>query len=75
MAWAVAAAFLLWNALNLEISPERIARGLGRLGTVMSRAFPPDFSRAGLLASGVLESVEIATLATLFGVPACSRSP
>ena len=67
-AWAAAAAFLLWNAVSLDINPERIARGLGRLGTVMARAFPPDFSRTGLLASGVLESVEIATLATLFGV-------
>ena len=66
--WTAGAAFLVWNSLNLEINPDRIARGLGRLGTVMSRAFPPDFSRAGLLASGVLESVEIATLSTLFGV-------
>jgi phosphonate transport system permease protein len=66
--WAAAAAFLVWNAVSLEIEPARIARGLGRLGTVMARAFPPDFQRAGLLASGVLESMEIATLSTLFGV-------
>jgi phosphonate transport system permease protein len=66
--WVAGAAFLGWNALSLEVNPERIARGLGRLGTVTARAFPPDFSRAGLLAGGVLESVEIATLATLFGV-------
>jgi phosphonate transport system permease protein len=66
--WATAAAFLVWNAVSLEIEPARIARGLGRLGTVMARAFPPDFQRAGLLASGVLESMEIATLSTLFGV-------
>ena len=68
MAWAAAAAFLVWNAVNLEINPERIARGFGRLGTVMARAFPPDFHRVGLLVEGVLESIEIATLATLFGV-------
>jgi phosphonate transport system permease protein len=67
-AWTAGAAFLLWNAVSLEINPERIARGLGRLGTVMARAFPPDFSRTALLVSGVLESVEIATLSTLFGV-------
>jgi phosphonate transport system permease protein len=66
--WAVAAAFLAWNVVSLEINPDRIARGVGRLGTVMARAFPPDFHRVGLLASGVLESVEIATLSTLFGV-------
>ena len=66
--WTAAAAFLAWNVVSLEINPERIARGLGRLGVVLARAFPPDFHRFGLLAGGVLESIEIATLATLFGV-------
>jgi len=65
---ALAVAFLVWNAFNLEVNPERIARGLSRLGMVAARAFPPDFQRAGLLASGVLESIEIATLSTIFGV-------
>lgn len=66
--WTAAAAFLAWNVVSLEINPERIARGIGRLGLVLSRAFPPDFHRLGLLLSGVLESVEIATLSTLLGV-------
>ena len=66
--WPLAVAFLVWNAFNLEVNPERIARGLSRLGMVAARAFPPDFHRAGLLASGVLESIEIATLSTIFGV-------
>jgi phosphonate transport system permease protein len=68
VATAAGVAFLAWNALSLEVSPERIARGLARFGTVAARAFPPDFQRAGLLASGVLESLEIATLSTLLGV-------
>lgn len=67
-AWLAVTAFLVWNALSLEVRPERIARGLARLGTVATRAFPPDFSRGGLLLAGVLESVEIATLSTVFGV-------
>jgi phosphonate transport system permease protein len=66
--WIAAGAFLAWNAASLEINPERIARGLGRLGDVAARAFPPDFHRTALLASGVLESIEIATLSTLLGV-------
>ncbi|MBI3455702.1 MAG: phosphonate ABC transporter, permease protein PhnE [Candidatus Rokubacteria bacterium] len=66
--WSAAVAFLVWNAVSLEINPDRIARGLARLGTVAAKAFPPDFHRSGLLASGVIESVEIATLSTLFGV-------
>ena len=66
--WAAVAAFLVWNALSLEVNPERIARGLARLGVVAAMAFPPDFGRWGLLATGILESVEIATLSTAFGV-------
>jgi len=66
--WLLALAFLGWNAASLEVHPERIARGLARLGTVAAKAFPPDFQRSGLLFAGILESVEIATLSTLFGV-------
>jgi phosphonate transport system permease protein len=66
--WLGLAAFLAWNVLSLEINPARVARGLSRLGLVASKAFPPDFSRTGLLASGLLESVEMATLSTLLGV-------
>ena len=67
-AWSALAAFLVWNVLSLEIDASRVARGLSRLGTVASKAFPPNFERLGLLATGVWESVEMATLATLFGV-------
>jgi phosphonate transport system permease protein len=66
--WLALAAFLAWNVVNLEVNPERVARGLARLGSVLARAVPPDFSRAGLLAAGILESIEMATLSTLFGV-------
>jgi phosphonate transport system permease protein len=68
VAWVLGLAFLVWNLVSLEISPERIARGLARLSTVAARAFPPDFERAGLLAAGMLESIEMATLSTVFGV-------
>ncbi|MBI3636693.1 MAG: phosphonate ABC transporter, permease protein PhnE [Candidatus Rokubacteria bacterium] len=68
LVWAGVLAFLVWNAVNLEINPERIARGVARLGTVAARAFPPDFSRTALLVGGMLESIEIATLSTIFGV-------
>lgn len=63
-----ALAFLAWNAASLEVDPQRIARGLSRLGAVAARAFPPDWSCGGLLAAGVLESVEIATVSTLLGM-------
>ena len=66
--WAAGVAFLIWNVLTLEVDPARVARGLARFGTVAARAFPPDFHRIGLIVTGVLESVEMATLSTVLGV-------
>lgn len=68
VAWAAVAAFLLWNAVSLQVDAARVARGWARLSVIAAKAFPPDFARAGLLASGMLESIEIATLSTVFGV-------
>jgi phosphonate transport system permease protein len=66
--WAAVVALLVWNVLSLEVDPARVARGLSRLGTVSSKAFPPNFERPALLATGVWESIEMATLATVSGV-------
>jgi phosphonate transport system permease protein len=66
--WTGAVAFLAWNVVSLHLDAARVARGLSRFGAVVARAFPPDFDRLGLLVSGVWESVEMATLSTLFGV-------
>jgi phosphonate transport system permease protein len=71
--WAGLALFLAWNAVNLEVDPARIQRGLARAGTVFGRAFPPDFHRWPLLLEGLVESLQMATLSTalgtLLGVP------
>lgn len=67
-AWTVGVGFLVWNLVSLEVNPARVARGLSRLGIVADKAFPPDWSRSALLISGVIESIEIATLSTVFGV-------
>lgn len=66
--WLGLAVFLAWNAWSLQVDPSRIARGLGRVGIVFSRAFPPDFGRWRLLVEGVVESLQIATLSTALGV-------
>jgi phosphonate transport system permease protein len=66
--WASGAAFLVWNAVSLQVDPSRVARGFARFGALAAKAFPPSFERAGILASGVLESIEMATLSTLLGV-------
>lgn len=66
--WAGLAAFVLWNALSLQVDPARVSRGLARAWTVFGRAFPPDFERWELLVEGVVESVQMATLSTALGV-------
>jgi phosphonate transport system permease protein len=66
--WGGLLAFLAWNAWSLEVDAARILRGLGRAGTVFARAVPPDFSRWPLLAEGIVESVQMATLSTALGV-------
>jgi phosphonate transport system permease protein len=66
--WLAVAAFLAWNVVSLRVDPARIARGLARFAVVAARAVPPDFGRTEILVTGVLESIEMATLSTLLGV-------
>ena len=66
--WLGLVAFVLWNALNLQVDPARVSRGLSRASVVFGRAFPPDFGRWELLLEGVVESLQMATLATGLGV-------
>ncbi|MBI2161259.1 MAG: phosphonate ABC transporter, permease protein PhnE [Candidatus Rokubacteria bacterium] len=66
--WLALLGFLLWNALSLHVDPARVARGLARAGIVFGRAVPPNFERWELLVEGVVESLQMATLSTVFGV-------
>jgi phosphonate transport system permease protein len=66
--WVALGAFVLWNALNLQVDPARVARGLSRAAIVFGRAFPPSFEPWPPLVEGVLESLQMATLSTALGV-------
>lgn len=66
--WLGLGGFLVWNALNLQVDPARVARGLARARVVFGGAFPPDFGQRDLLLEGVRESVQMATLSTALGV-------
>jgi phosphonate transport system permease protein len=52
----------------MELSWERVLIGLDNAGRFFSRLFPPDFTRWELLLQGLLESLEIAVLATTLGI-------
>ena len=65
---ALAVAYLVWSLGTLEVDWERVARGLPRAGDILVRMVPPDFQRWDLLRRGVLESLQMALVASFFGM-------
>lgn len=53
---------------QIDISAERLAFGLKQGARFVSRMFPPDLSKMDILWAGMLESLQIAVLATVVGV-------
>lgn len=67
-AWLLFGVYLLYAASHLEFTPARFAAGLDHGAKFVSRLFPPDFSRWQLLLKGMVESLQIAVLASALGV-------
>ena len=56
-----------WSLTGIEVSPERVARGLPQAGSVLLEMFsPPNLSRefAAKVVTGIVQSVQIAALGT-----------
>ena len=66
--WLVFALYLAYAASHLELTPARFVAGLEHGAKFLSRLFPPDFHRWELLLKGMIESLQIAVLASVFGV-------
>lgn len=62
------AGYLLWSLGTLEVDWLRVGNGLPRATDMLVRMVPPDFSRWQLLATGVLESVQMALAASFVGM-------
>jgi phosphonate transport system permease protein len=60
--------YVIYASAQMELSWERVLIGLDNAGRFSSRLFPPDFTRWELLLKGLLESLEIAVLATTLGI-------
>lgn len=62
--------YTLYALSTLQITLERFLTGLGQSGTFLARLWPPNLqaSKLDLLATGMVESIQIAILATFFGV-------
>jgi phosphonate transport system permease protein len=66
--WAVLALYVGYAASRLELTPARFVAGLGHGAAFAARLFPPDFQRWELLLKGMVESLQIAVLASVLGV-------
>ncbi len=64
----VAALYILYAIGYLDISPARVWEGLGNGATFLGEMVPPDVSRWKLLVANLIETVEIAIIASAFGV-------
>jgi len=63
-----AAGYVYWALSTLPFDWERIQEGLPRAARIFQGAFPPSFERSNLLIKGFVESVQIAIIATIFGL-------
>lgn len=68
LVWLLFALYVIYAAQVLDISWARFVLGLEQGGRFLGRLFPPHFTRWELLADGLVESLQIAVIATVLGV-------
>lgn len=61
-------AYVVYASAQMDVSWERVGAGLHNAAHFLSRLFPPNFTRWELLSKGLLESLEIAVLASALGI-------
>lgn len=66
--WLLAFFYAVYAADYLDVSWARFIAGLGNGGQFLSEMVPVDFSRWKLLVENLLETIEIAIIASAFGV-------
>lgn len=68
LALVLLAVYVVYACAQMEISWERVEIGLENAHKFFSRLFPPNFERWELLLKGLLESLQIAVLASALGI-------
>jgi phosphonate ABC transporter permease subunit PhnE len=68
--WTVLVLYVIYGGTILDITWQRFVSGLGQGHRFLARMFPPDFAsdKLALLYSGMVESLQIAIVATVAGV-------
>ena len=60
--------YVIYACAQMDASWDRVASGLANAARFFSRLFPPNFARHELLTKGLLESLQIAVLASTLGI-------
>src|SRR5579871_4681819 len=66
--WVLLLLYVIYAGSQLGFSAERFSAGIEHGHRFLVRMFPPNFGRWQLIASGILESLQIAVIATVFGI-------
>jgi phosphonate transport system permease protein len=66
--WILLALYVVYAGSQLGFSAERFLSGLEHGHRFLARMFPPNFARWELIASGIIESIQIAVISTFFGI-------
>lgn len=66
--WLLLVAYCVFAVTSLDITWERFVSGLGNGADFFSSMIPPNFARWKLLVKNLLETLEIAVIASAFGV-------
>jgi phosphonate transport system permease protein len=61
-------AYVVYACAQMEISWARVQVGVDNAHRFFARLFPPNFERSDLLVKGLLESLQIAVLASVLGI-------
>ena len=65
--WLLFAVYIAYAGSQLEFTPARVAAGFEHGAKFVARLFPPDFKRWELLLKGMVESLQIAVVASALG--------
>jgi len=68
LGWVALVIYVIYAGSQLGFSAERFSTGLEHGHRFLVRMFPPNFERWELIYDGILESLQIAVIATFFGV-------
>lgn len=66
--WLMLLVYVIYAARALDLTWARFLVGIDQGGRFISRLFPPDFARWQLLLDGLVESLQIAVIASVAGI-------